>query len=96
MVVLDTRPKIVVMPSASQISGSSWAIRCDRFLCECIKFAGMRITFNGRVKLIGDERFEPGTKSGQLLGRQLLDRLFKVFGCSHSLDITPVGTSKRP
>jgi hypothetical protein len=93
--MFDKRPKIVVMPSASQISGSSGAMSRDRFLCQCIKFAGTRITFNGRVELIGVKRFEPSTKSGQLPGRQLLDGLFDVFGCCHSRNITPVGGSEK-
>lgn len=55
-------------------------MRCDGFLCKCIKLAVTRITFDGRVEPTGVKRFKPGAKSRQFPRRQLLDRLFNVFG----------------
>lgn len=93
--MLDKRPKIAVMPSASQISSFPGAVRRDGFLCECIKFARTRVMFNGRVEAIGVKCFEPSAESCQFPGRQLFDGLFDVFGCCHSSNITPSGSSEK-
>lgn len=39
------------------------------FLRQCIELAGLRVTFDGYVELIGVKGFKPGTKSRQLPGR---------------------------
>src|SRR5215218_7156931 len=87
MVMLGRRPKSWT-PSVSQVSRFPGPMRCYSFLCQCIELAGTRIAFDGGVELIGVKRFKPGTRSRQLRGRQLLDGLFNVFGCSHFSNIT--------
>ena len=77
----DKRSKIAVMPSASQISSFPGAVRRYGFFCECVKFAGTRVMFNGRVEAIGVKRLEPSPESCQFPRRQLFDGLFDVFGC---------------
>jgi hypothetical protein len=82
------RPKILAMQSVSQVPGLPGAVRRDSFLSKCIQLAIARVAFDRRVETVGIKCFEPGTKSRQFPGRQLLNGLFDVFGCGHSSNIT--------
>jgi len=55
-------PKTLAMLSVSQVSGFAGAICRNGLLCKCVELASMRITFDGRVELIGVKRFKPSTK----------------------------------
>jgi len=67
--MLGKQSKKLATPSVSQVPGFPGPMRRYSFLRESIELAGMRITFDGFVELIGVKGFKPGTKSRQLPGR---------------------------
>jgi hypothetical protein len=66
---LGRRPKKLVTQRVSQVPGFPGPMRRYSFLRQCIELAGLRVTFDGYVELIGVKGFKPGTKSRQLPGR---------------------------
>jgi hypothetical protein len=77
------------MRSVSQIPSLPFAICLNGFLSECIKFAGVGVSLEGRAETIGFERFKPSAKASQLAGRQLLDGFFDFFSGCHTNNMTP-------
>jgi hypothetical protein len=59
----------------------------EGFLCECVKFSGVRIVLNGGVEPIGVKHLEPCAETCQLPRVQLLDGFFDVFGGRHIRNI---------
>ena len=94
--MLGKQPKTLAMQRVSQVPGLPGAIRRDGFLRKRIELAVTRITFDRCIEPVGVKRFEPGTKSRQLPGRQLLDGFFNVFGCCHLSNITPQKRGEKP
>jgi hypothetical protein len=60
--MIGKRPKTLAMLSVSQVPGSAGAIFRNGLLCKCVELAGVCITFDGRVELIGVKRLKPRTK----------------------------------
>ena len=63
---------------------------------EPIKFAGLSIALDLLVERLGLKLIEPGTKLGELLGREFGDGLLDVFDCGHSDICSIVGRSALP
>jgi hypothetical protein len=85
--MLGRRPKTLAMQSVSQVPGFPGPMRHYGVLCKCIELAATCVAFDSGVKAISIKRLKPGTKPCQFPRRQLLDRLFNVFGCCHSNNI---------
>ena len=83
------QPRILAKRCVSQVPGLPCAICRKGFLGKGIEPAGVCISFDSGVESIGVKPLEPGTKTGQLGGRQLLDGLFDIFGGCHFTNITP-------
>jgi len=78
-------PKISAKRSVSQVSGSPCAMSLEGFLRKCVELAGDCISLDGCVESISVKHLEPGAKTRQLPGGQLLDGFFDVFsGCHFS------------
>jgi hypothetical protein len=61
----------------------------EGFLRQRIELASTRISLDSCVELFSVKYFEPCAETCQLLGRQLLDGSFDVFGGCHFDSITP-------
>ena len=83
------QPRILAKRCVSQVPGLPCAICRKGFLGKGIEPAGVCISFECCVESIGVKPLEPGTKAGQLGGRQLLDGFFDIFGGCHFGKITP-------
>lgn len=64
--MIDKRPKILAMPSVSQVPRLAGVMCRYRFLCKYVQLAGVCISFDGRVELIRIECFKPCAKPCQL------------------------------
>ena len=58
-----------------------------RLFGELIKFAGLRIVLDRRIKSLCLELLEPHTKARQLLRSKLLDGFLDIFGGCHTRNI---------
>jgi hypothetical protein len=69
---------------------------CECLFGELIKLARLGIALDLLVEKLGLKLIEPGTKLGELLGRQLGDGFLDVFNCDHSNNCSTVGRSGLP
>ncbi len=83
-----TLPRILVKRCVSQVSRLPCAICREGFFGKGLEPAGVCIALDSCVESVGVKHLEPGTKAGQLRGRQLLDGFFDIFGGCHFQNIT--------